>query len=216
MKKRMLVVGLIAAIAVGCQTGQKHADTDKPRTISLFNGKDLSNWTAFFKDPNTRMEDVFTVQDGVIHDKGKPAGYIRTKDTYTNFLLKVQWRFVKKGNSGVLIRVQEPDKVWPKAVECQLNSGDAGDIWVIDHFPIQVAPERTKDRHTVKMKPSNEKPIGEWNQYEITADHQHLVLKVNGEIQNEATGFAEMPGHILLQAEGAEIEFRNIELTPLP
>ena len=87
---------------------------------------------------------------------------------------------------------------------------------MIDKFPIHIAPDRTKDRHTVKMKPSNEKPIGEWNQYEITADHQHLVLKVNGEIQNEATEFGEMPGHILLQAEGAEIEFRNIELTPLP
>jgi hypothetical protein len=65
------------------------------------------------------------------------------------------------------------------------------------------------------MHPSNEKPLGEWNQYEITADGTNLTLKVNGQIQNQATDFAVMPGKILLQSEGAAIEFQNIQLTPI-
>jgi hypothetical protein len=185
------------------------------KTIQLFNGKDLSNWTYVSSDPKSKLEDVWSVQDGIIHCKGNPHGYIRTNDDYTSFVLKVQWRFSKPGNSGVLIRCQPPDKVWPKSVECQLQHQAAGDIWVIDKFPIKVAPERTKGRHTTKLHETNEKPIGEWNQYEITADGTHLTLKVNGLVQNEASDFEIKPGKILLQAEGAEIEFRNIELTPI-
>ena len=70
-------------------------------------------------------------------------------------------------------------------------------------------------RQTVKLHPSNEKPIGEWNQYEITLDGGNLELKVNGLVQNTATDMQVIPGYILLQAEGAEIEFRKVELKRL-
>src|SRR5437763_2676533 len=100
-------------------------DAPAGKTIQLFNGKDLDNWEWVGKDKDSKIDQVFSVKDGVIYDIGKPAGYIRTKDKYTSYVLKVQWRFIKKGNSGVLLRTQEPDKVWPKGVEAQLNSGDA-------------------------------------------------------------------------------------------
>jgi len=185
------------------------------KTIQLFNGKDLSNWTFVSNDKNAKIQDVFTVKDGVIHCKGTPIGYIRTNDDYTSYVLKVQWRFAKPGNSGVLLRVQEPDKVWPKSIECQLHHQNAGDIWVIDNYPIKLDKDRTEGRRTKKMHPTNEKPLGEWNQYEITADGTKLTLKVNGLVQNEGTDFEVKPGKILLQSEGAEIEFQNIELTPI-
>jgi len=41
------------------------------------------------------------------------------------------------------------------------------------------------------------------------------VLKVNGEIVNEATEVLETPGKICLQSEGEEIHFRNIRLAPI-
>jgi len=207
----IIAAGLGAALALA-----QEQKVGEAKTIKLFNGKDLSNWTFVSNDKNAKLEDVFSVKDGVIHCKGNPTGYIRTNDDYTSYVLKVQWRFSKPGNSGVLLRVQEPDKVWPKSVECQLQHQNAGDIWVIDKYPIKVAPERTKDRHTTKLHESNEKPLGEWNQYEITADGTKLTLKVNDLVQNEATDFEVKPGKILLQSEGAEIEFQNIELTPLP
>jgi hypothetical protein len=65
------------------------------------------------------------------------------------------------------------------------------------------------------MHPSNEKPLGEWNKYEITVDKGTVELKVNGLVQNVATNCAEIPGKICLQSEGSEIEIRNLELTPL-
>ena len=65
------------------------------------------------------------------------------------------------------------------------------------------------------MKPSNEKPQGQWNEYEAILKGGQLTLKVNGEVQNTATDVEEVPGWIGLQSEGAPIEFRNVRLHSL-
>jgi len=92
---------------------------------------------------------------------------------------------------------------------------NAGDIWNIDDFPAKVDAARTDGRHTTKLHPTNEKPLGEWNRYVITLNGGELKLEVNGLLQNTATQVEEVPGKICLQSEGAEIEFRNIRLKPI-
>jgi hypothetical protein len=197
------------------------ADAGKP--VQLFNGKDLSGWVWIQgerKDgqPEVTINDVWSVKEGgVIHNKGRPGGYIRTEKDYTNFKLTLEWRFpAKPGNGGVLLRMQPPDKVWPKSIEAQLQHQQAGDFWNIDEFPMKAAPERTKGRNTKKMHPSNEKPLGEWNRYEIIVDGGTVELKVNDLVQNVATECEVIAGKICLQSEGSEMEFRNVELTELP
>jgi hypothetical protein len=108
-----------------------------------------------------------------------------------------------------------PDKVWPRSIEAQGQYQAAGDIWNIDKFPMKVDASRTSDRHTGKMHDSNEKPVGEWNQYEITFDRGYLELKVNDLVQNTATDCWETPGKICLQSEGSPMEFRNLVLIPI-
>ena len=61
----------------------------------------------------------------------------------------------------------------------------------------------------------NEKPAGEWNKYEITAQGGTITVKVNGKLLNEATGCDVRAGQIGLQSEGGVIHFRNITLVPL-
>ena len=192
---------LLSAALLGmllCQASGQAADP-KGESVALFNGRDLAGWTYHLNDPKAKMEDVWTVSDGVLTCKGKPIGYIRTKDDYTNYVLTLQWRFDPAkgaGNSGVLLRTVGPDKVWPKSIEAQLQSGEAGDFWNIDKFQMTVDPARTKGRNTKKLKPSNEKPLGEWNDYEVTVDGGTITLKVNGEVQNVATDCEEVPGKI--------------------
>jgi hypothetical protein len=108
-----------------------------------------------------------------------------------------------------------PDKVWPKSIECQGQSGAMGDIWNIDKFPMKVAEDRTSGRHTKKLHPSNEKPPGEWNRYEMTLDGGNLELAVNGLVQNTAAECQEVPGKICLQSEGGAMEYRNLVLVPI-
>lgn len=188
---------------------------------SLFNGKDLSGWVAFVpeaKDKGIAPESVWRVEDGVLICTGNPVGYIRTDAKYTNFVLRLQWRFnpvtKQAGNSGVLVRVVGEDKVWPKSVEAQLHSGNAGDFWNIGDFVMTTDPARTKGRNTKKTHGA-ERPIGEWNEYEIVVNRGEVVLKVNGEELNRATGVEEVPGWIALQSEGAEIHFRDIRIVEL-
>lgn len=193
--------------------------------IELFNGKNMEGWTYFIpqkdvkKEEQVKMEDVWSVQDGVIVCKGKPNGYIRTVKEYENYVLTLEWRWKpgsKGGNSGVLLHKTGPEKIWPKSVEAQLMADNAGDIWVIDtEVKVENAGKRTQGRRVVNLTDGSEKPKGEWNKYEITCKGSEIILKINGDLVNHATDASVSKGTIALQSEGTEIHFRNIRLKPL-
>jgi hypothetical protein len=67
----------------------------------------------------------------------------------------------------------------------------------------------------VKLKDSSEKPLGEWNVYEIICKDDWIVVLVNGLLQNVATKTSVSWGKICLQSEGGPIEFRNIYIEPV-
>ncbi|MEM7305099.1 MAG: PVC-type heme-binding CxxCH protein [Planctomycetota bacterium] len=183
----------------------------------LFDGTTLAGWTHHLRDGG-RPEDVWSIEDGALICKGRPIGYLRTEETFDSFLLTLEWRFDPEkgaGNSGVLLRMHGEDKVWPRSIEAQLQSGNAGDIWNIDRFGMQVDPGRTNGRRTARLQPSSEKPLGDWNRYEILVDGPRVELRVNGVLQNTADWCEERAGHICLQSEGAEIHFRDIRLRPI-
>ncbi len=190
-------------------------------TVQLFDGKSMKGWKAFVPDLAKESKDqmsVWSVKDGVLVCSGRPIGYIETETLYTNFVIELDWRFDPskgEGNSGVLLRVTGEDTVWPRSMEAQLHSRNAGDIWNIGEFPAEVTKSRTEGRHTTKAKDCNEKPLGEWNHYRIVFNKGTLELWVNNVLQNVATHCEVVAGRIALQSEGAHIEFRNISLTPI-
>ena len=194
---------------------QQNRRNEKTANIQLFNGKNLSNWVFQLKDPAINPVTVFTVQNGVIHIKGDPFGYMRTKDEYSEYKLHVEWRYPgEASNSGVFIHAQLPDTVWLKCFECQLKSGSAGDFVCMNGAKMNEI--KNNSRVVNKMAPSSEKPVGEWNAMEITCKSNTIEVYVNGTLQNKATGISETKGHICLQSEGKDVEFRNVFITKLP
>ncbi|MBA4410245.1 MAG: DUF1080 domain-containing protein [Bacteroidota bacterium] len=184
---------------------------------SLFNGKNLKGWTIYVNDPNISPENFFYVKDGVIETPGVPVGYLRTNKEYENYQLHVEWRYPEKPiNSGVLLHVNGPDKIWVTHYQAQLKHENAGDIVV------HGVGEKAKIRDSVyvstetvkpvvpKLHPSNEKPAGEWNSYDITCKGNTVEIKVNDLLQNIATNCTLIKGGIGLQAEGSRIQFRNL------
>ena len=111
--------------------------TDKK--VQLFNGENLDNWNIFVSTDDVQPEELFYVKDGMISTLGVPHGYIRTKETYSNFKLHVEWRWTAEPtNSGVLLHVTGKDMIWPLSIECQLMNGKAGDLVLIrDHLNLQ-------------------------------------------------------------------------------
>lgn len=189
-------------------------------SIQLFNGRDLSGWDAVLDDPTGGP--VWSVKDGILHCTGRPAGYIRTeKGDHRDYVLTVEWRWPEGsegGNNGVLVHTSTARAlgIWPKSVECQLASGNAGDFWVIGTTLEVPNPEgRVRDRRHLNLTDDSEKPIGDWNTMEITCKGDTITVKVNGDLVNEATNCSVSEGAISLQSEGAPIEFRKVEIKPI-
>ena len=191
--------------------------------IALFNGQNLDGWKPVSENPDTSPSDVWSVRDGILRCEGKPTGYIRTINEYSNYKLHVEWRWPDNPtNSGVLLHTNGENKIWPLCVEAQLMHENAGDFVTIQdgsaitvtgkrHFP----PVDNFYKIVPKQHESSENPIGQWNSYDILCKNDSLQLTVNGILQNTATKSNLTAGSICLQSEGSPIEFRNITLTSL-
>ena len=178
--------------------------------VSLFNGKDLTGWV-----PVTESEEpVFKVEDGCIVVSGKPNGYLRTARQYGDYSLHVEWKWIGSGtNSGIFQRIQEGDKVWPTAYECQLMAGRAGDIVSLGGARIKEVPYDPAVKFPMKKRVHSEAkielPDGEWNRAEIICKGDKMMVYINGSLENEAT-LSYKTGYIALQSEGGSLAFRNI------
>jgi hypothetical protein len=199
------------------QSAKKNSKSEgnKTKNIQLFNGKNLKNWVFHLKDPAVDPSTVFKVSNGVIHITGDPFGYMRTKESYSDYKLHVEWRWPgEPTNSGVFVHGQEPDAIWLKCIECQLKAGSAGDFVCMNGADMNERTDKTKisvPKHTG----SSEKPAGEWNTMEVICQGNSIEVSVNGVLQNKATNVNLNKGSICLQSEGKDIEFKNVFITEL-
>jgi hypothetical protein len=214
-----IVLIIVLSVSQSFTTARAEDNKAKDRTtgkpVKLFNGKDLSNWVFKLKDPAVDPSKVFTVSNGVIHISGSPFGYMRTKESYSDYKLHVEWRWPSEAtNSGLFIHAQEPDSIWLRCIECQLKAGNAGDFVCMNGSDMTEKTDKSKMVVT-KHAASSEKPAGEWNTVEVVCRANEITVFVNGILQNKGTGLNISKGSICLQSEGKEIEFRNVFLKKL-
>jgi hypothetical protein len=215
--------GAVASVFLAFASGEVLAtETVEPVTptgrIDLFNGKDFSGWT-FCMTSNSEPSKTWSATNGIIHCTGRPHGYARTAQSYRDYRLTVEWRFVKvtprADNSGIFVHVQPPDKVWPKGIECQGQNQHQGDLILLNGAAFKGYEPPAIYRIVPSPEPPHEKPAGEWNTYEILAAGDHLKVYVNGKLMNEASECSLSSGSIAIQSEGGEIEVRKIYLEPV-
>ena len=231
-----------AAAAAGPTPAAAPADAANaaPRTpgkiVALFNGKDLTGWKADVpaRDTDPNAPDSFVVREGKLVSLGEPRGHLITEAAYRDYRLEVEYRFPHGGgNCGVLVHVSKPrvlHKMFPQSIEVQMESGDAGDLWVIQE-DIRV-PDMEKRRprkegqqwggtakdarRILNLTDGSEKPLGQWNDMVIEARGHTLAVWVNGDLVNEGTDATVSAGRIAIQAEGTEVELRKVVIGPLP
>jgi len=152
---------------------------------------------------------------------------VATEQSYSNYHLKVvfKWgqhqyapRATGKRDSGVLYHfaAAEPDNVWPKSFECQVQEGDCGDYWCVGGTNID-SPNHSAiewNQKRIYRTENFELPNSEWNTIEIICNGNQSEHYVNGHLVNSGTNASVDSGRILLQSEGAEIFYKTVELTP--
>lgn len=230
-----LLLSLAAVLLVFTGPGASTAPTVPEEPIKLFNGQDLSGWTADVPaaDEDPEVKPSFIVRDGLLVSLGSPGGHLLTEKEYADYRLTVEYRFPGKGgNCGVLIHASAPRALYgmfPQSIEVQMQSGHAGDFWCIrenievpdmekrrPHKEGQTFGGGPEDARNIKnLTDDSEKPLGEWNTMTIECRGDEVKVWVNGELVNHGTNCTAASGRIALQAEGTEVEFRKVRLEPL-
>ncbi len=194
---------------------------------NLFDGKSLSGWKYFTDKTDAKVEDTWSVKDGIIVCSGEPIGFIYTEKKYQDFEVSVEYRWApgaKPGNSGVFLRVNGELKVLPRGIEHQLKAGSAGDLFGFQGMKLEGDAARFRltpnhklggDLRALTKMAAGEKAPGEWNRVEIRLQGGNLQARVNGTLVNEAGGVEVIAGHVGLQSEGGEVHFRNVRLRTL-
>jgi hypothetical protein len=191
MKTLLRVLGVTAALlVVACSAERVPAADNTPPTgfTPLFNGKDLAGWKEKGK------EGSWKVDKGVIAFDGK-GGDLVTEKEYRNFVLHVDWKIEKGGDSGVFPRGVPQIQIWD-------NAEGSGGLW----------------NDKVKALKKADKPIGEWNHFEITVEKGVITVVLNGEtvVDKYAKDWKNKErGPIHLQNHGNPLWFKNIYIKEL-
>ncbi len=193
---------------------------------------------------NSDPDHVFTVENGVVHVSGKEFGYFVTQRSFHDYYLRAEFKWGEgtyaeragqARDSGILYNIQGEAKVWPRSIEFQIMEGGTGDFWMTDGAAltgrdgvrVTGPPGAAKKIDRFGKGPSQnvvgfrdpvgevERPHGEWNQLELVTQGNTVRQYVNGKLVNEGTNPSPTEGKILFQSEGAEVYFRNMELSPL-
>jgi hypothetical protein len=204
-----------------------------PHTRSLFNGKDLTGWKVDVPHLDEHPDGMvpFVARDGMLVSLGSPGGHLVHDEVNQNYRLEVEYRFAgKPGNCGVLVHSSKPRalyKMFPKSIEVQMYHKNAGDFWcIVEDITVPNMVKRRgaeknwgitegKARRILNLTDGSEKEPGEWNRMVIECLGAEVKVWVNGDFVNHGSKCTAQKGKIAIQAEGSEVEFRKLDLTPI-
>lgn len=222
--KHVLSIFLLASII-------SFKNPSKP--IRLFNGKNLVGWHVDVPamDTDKTVKSPFIIRNGMLVSMGEPGGHLITDAVYKNYRIEVQYRFAGvPGNCGLLLHASTPRALYgmfPKSIESQMMTQNAGDFWCIqEDITVPDMEKRrgpreewgvngNKKRRIINLTDGSEKPVGEWNSMVVECLANSIKIWVNGDLVNCGYNCTASKGHIALQSEGSEVEFRKVELTPI-
>jgi hypothetical protein len=192
----------------------------------LFDGRTLDGWQTSSQQPSKTG-----VEEGALNPHGCGGYMLIHKEQWENFKLALDFKLSKACNSGVFLRTSpltpRPGKdVGFNGLEIALD--DTATAGYTDTGALYDLSKPTKNAL---------RPLGEWNQLEITADKSVIEVKLNGEQVNRIdldkftdknlrpdgtphkfdVVYKDHPrrGYIGLQDHGSNCWFKNIKLKKL-
>lgn len=165
---------------------------------------------------------VWSLKEGVLTCQGEGGGWIGTKtDDYSDFILKLDYRVPKEGNSGVFIRRPKGGDGAYTGMEIQVLDDDA------KHWgPLQPWQMTGSIYHEVAPSIRATKEAGNWQTMMIKAVKNQVQIFVNGaqiidadldqytKSTTDAPALKDRPrkGYIGFQNYDGNMEYRNVRI----
>lgn len=202
---RLILLSSLLAMASGC-----HSVNFKP----IFDEKSTDGWAGAIQN--------YTFEDGEIRCKEGNGGTIYTKQQFTDFVVRLEFKLPEGGNNGLAIRY--PGKGNPAySGMCELQ--------VLDNNAEKYAKLDPRQYHgsaygMIAAQRGHLKPNGEWNSQTVTVIGSTIHVVLNGEVildgdLSEVTEFMNetahpgkdnISGHFGFAGHGDPVAFRNISI----
>ena len=191
---------------------------DDSTFTSLFNGKDLSGWSG--------EADNYEVSGGAIRCKPGKGGVLHTKDEYSDFVARLEFKLPPGGNNGLAIRYPGGKVDTAYFGMCELQVLDT------EHKNYASLDPRQAHGSAYGMAAAArgyQRPVGEWNYQEVHVVGSTITVELNGSMildtdlskiteymansphpgKDRTTGYFGFAGH------SSPVEFRNIRIKSL-
>jgi hypothetical protein len=199
MKPLLIVISLAIAASSSAQ-----------QPVSLFNGKDLAEWTGA----------AYEVKNGVVISRGKN---LVSKKQYRNYIFEFDFLLPPHGNNG--LGIHYPGSGGPSSAGMELQ--------ILDNSHPKYAKLKDTQYHgsIYKLKAAKRgflKPVGEWNRQKVTVNGPRIIVELNGTIITEANldelekknprhkGVKRRSGHLCFCGHGSAVKLRNLTIVELP
>jgi len=168
--------------------------------VTLFDGKSLDGWDQV-GESNWRVEDGAIVVDKMA---GKDAGYLVTKNSYKNFVVRVEFWPSDNANSGIYFRCLDAKKITDRTcyeanIFDQRSDPSYGTGAITRYVEVDPMP----------------KAGGKWNTYEVTVKGRDVTVVLNGQTTAKLRNGMFDEGPIALQHGAGAIKFRKVEVKAL-
>lgn len=206
-----LVLALLAAtLAVEPAWLAEKTEEFKP----LFNGKDLTGWDGDSRLWRVENGEIVGSTEGVTIEHNT---FLSTKESYSDFILKAKVK-LRNHNSGIQFRSeQQPDYVvagYQADIAEQTYFGmlyEEKKRGIMEYWKAMTPEEQAKTQTYVKQ--------GDWNEYEIICEGDHVKLILNGHVTCDITDpEGAKTGIIALQLHAGpamEVRFKDISIKDL-
>jgi hypothetical protein len=186
---------------------------------SVFNGKDFDGWAGPVEN--------YEVQDGAVVCKPNKGGTIFTKDEYSNFVVRLEFKVPPGGNNGLAIRYPgKGDTAYQGMCELQVLDDNYEKV----RGKIDARQAHGSAYGMVAAHRGYQHPTGEWNFQEVTVDGSKIKVELNGtvildtDLANVAEFMANSPhpgkdrtsGHFGFAGHNDPVAFRNVRIKRLP
>ncbi len=227
MKSNLFFCLLISAVAfVSCSSSKNTFNNQlskkekKQAYQLLFDGKTMDQWTG--------ATDSYIPENGTItiHPEKGSGGNLYTKNEYSDFDFRFEFKLTPGANNGLGIRAPLEGDAAYEGMELQILDNTAPEYK--DLHPYQY---HGSIYGVVPAKRGYLKPVGEWNDEEVIARGPKIKVILNGTVITDADitearqngtmdgkqhpGLKRDKGHIGFLGHGSVVQFRNIRVKDL-